>query len=152
MSTGEDRVSSIFHKFIGILKYKAAWQRASAGLSSREMFVLEHLEDGGLFRFNQFANSNGIRPSSLTNIINRLEIQGLVTRRRDTHDRKAVYLMVSEQGKRIVAQHLIEDTNFFYNLMQRLTQEEQEQLMKLMERMTEIEDYSSLLEAPDIIK
>jgi DNA-binding MarR family transcriptional regulator len=133
------------HGLMGVLKFKEEWQKKTSGLSATEMFVLEHLDThDNAFRFNEFAEKYQIKPSSLTNIVERLEAKGLVVRQRDATDRKAVYLIATEQGKSIIDRHIAEDITFINNLFSRLKEDEKTQFLGIIKKMLDGANYAEL--------
>ncbi|MDR3561164.1 MAG: MarR family winged helix-turn-helix transcriptional regulator [Negativicutes bacterium] len=127
------------HQLIRLLRFKEEWQQGTSGLTARELYVLEHVGEGegkGEYRFNEFAERHGIKPSTLTGIVTRLEKGGLLVRRRDAVDRKAVYLGCTARGRAMVARHMAEDRAFTANLLGRLTPAEGREFVRMVEKMT----------------
>lgn len=135
--------SRSLHRLIGIFKFKEEWQFEVTGLSARELFVLEHLSEEQI-RFNEFAERHNIKPSTLTGVIDRLERKQLVVRQPGPLDRKAKYLAITELGQNLVRQHIKEDKVFFNNLLGRLDGVEQLCFIKLVDQLTQIDDYTVL--------
>ncbi|ABB14829.1 MarR family winged helix-turn-helix transcriptional regulator [Carboxydothermus hydrogenoformans] len=125
-------MEELLHRLAAVFKFKEEWQLEKTGLSSQELFVLEHLQEGEKFRFGQFARKFGLKPSTLTGIIDRLEQKGLVMRKRDEKDRKAVYLVLTDKGRELVAEHFQEDREFYQALLKNLTYREKQQFLDLL--------------------
>lgn len=127
----------ILHQLIRLFKAKEEWQIRITGLSAKELYVLEHIREDNAWRFNDFAENYRIKPSTLTNIIERLEKKGLVERIRSEDDRKAVYLHCTSQGKEVVKKHIEEDQLFFCAMLSKLEPIEKEQFIRLVRRITD---------------
>jgi DNA-binding MarR family transcriptional regulator len=127
----------ILHRLIHLFKAKEEWQIKLTGLSAKELYVLEHIREDNAWRFNDFAENYRIKPSTLTNIIERLEKRGLVERVRSEDDRKAVYLHCTSQGKEVVKKHIEEDKLFFSSMLSKLEPTETEQFISLIRRITD---------------
>lgn len=130
----------ILHRLIHMFKGKEEQQLERTGLSSRELYVLEHIRDDSPWRFNDFAENYRIKPSTLTGIVERLEKKGLLKRERDEKDRKAVYLRCTVQGKEIVKQHIEEDQLFFDSMLSALGLEEKVQFINLVKKITDCDE------------
>ena len=128
----------ILHELIHLFKTKEEQQFKVTRLSARQWYVLEHIREDNAWRFNDFAENYQIKPSTLTNIIERLERKGLVERVRSEGDRKAVYLHRTLRGNEIVAKHIEEDRVFFDRMLSPLTQIEKEQFIKLAKKITDV--------------
>src|SRR4051812_17257944 len=66
--------------------------------------TLARLEDEGPRRLTSLAIDEGVAQPSMTQLIQRLERQGFVERKRDTDDRRVVWVGITEAGRRLLAQ------------------------------------------------
>lgn len=64
--------------------------------------VLSELVDGGPRRTSTLAEFEGVRQSSMTALVDRLERLGLATRTRDPEDRRAVLITATGKGRQYV--------------------------------------------------
>lgn len=81
------------------------WSRYLAehhGLTPAGMSVLFTLARGGQLTHREMADQCYVRPATLTGIVDTLERNGLVERRRDPADRRAVRLALTADGDRHV--------------------------------------------------
>ncbi|MFC7548275.1 MarR family winged helix-turn-helix transcriptional regulator [Plantactinospora sp. GCM10030261] len=79
------------------------WSRYLAehhGLTPAGMSVLFTLAQGGHMTHRRMAEVCYVRPATLTGIVDTLERSGLVERRRDAADRRAVHLALTSEGER----------------------------------------------------
>lgn len=127
----------ILHQLIHLFKTKEDQQMERTGLSTKELYVIEHISNENPWRFNDFAENYRIKPSTLTGIVERLEKKGFVRRERDKADRKAVYLYHTSQGKEIVKKHIEEDQLFFSSMLSALEAEEKKHFINLVKKITD---------------
>jgi DNA-binding MarR family transcriptional regulator len=67
-----------------------------------ELWELWEVSAGNL-RMSDVSAALGVTPRNVTTIVDGLERRGLVQRRRDQHDRRAIFLELTEQGRAHVA-------------------------------------------------
>ncbi len=78
-----------------------------------------------------------ITPSSVTIAVNRLEKKGFVTRRRSSVDARQVLVELTEEGERASKIHRRFHRNLANTIKKDITEEEQQILIKCIERMNE---------------
>ncbi|MDQ7092875.1 MarR family transcriptional regulator [Desulfosporosinus sp. PR] len=120
----------------------------------RQMFRLVHLEMHGkheLYRGQAnllllILKNNGasqrelveqldIRPSSLTEMVTKMEQAGLITRRQDEKDQRVMRIYLTEAGRK-AAEPLVGTTSDFINsIFISLTEEEKEQMLVITEKL-----------------
>ena len=127
----------ILHQLIHLFKAKEDQQLERTGLSTKELYVIEHIRNENPWRFNDFAENYRIKPSTLTGIVERLEKKGFIKRERDKEDRKAVYLYHTSKGKEIVKKHIEEDQLFFNSMLSALEKEEKKHFINLVKKITD---------------
>jgi DNA-binding MarR family transcriptional regulator len=81
-----------------------AWRNHPSGLTGDQALVLLRLSQQDAQIMRQIGRHLRIDPPTLTSIVDRLELAGLVERRRyPTGDRRAVFLYLTELGRQAVA-------------------------------------------------
>jgi DNA-binding MarR family transcriptional regulator len=85
---------------------RLAIRRASTprDISFTTASTLSRLEDDGPRRLTSLAVDEGVAQPSMTQLIQRLERQGLVERNRDAGDRRVVWVGITEDGRRLLAE------------------------------------------------
>ena len=73
------------------------------GLTVPQLLVLRALESGQEIGVTEVARSVSLSPPTVTNILDRLEARGLVTRRRAEADKRKVIVTASEPALQILA-------------------------------------------------
>ena len=75
-------------------------QQSDAGISQGEAHVLAHLVEHGDSTINEVHHAFGHRRSTLTNIVDRLQRNGLLERRINPADRRTLMLRLTPKGQR----------------------------------------------------
>ena len=101
--------------------------------------IIDEHEDG--IRQKDIAYELGINPSSMSELIGKLENDGYVARTIDPSDKRATLITLTELGQARAAEVEDEKTAGFKQLFSRLTQEEKEQLYNLINKMTGSESF-----------
>jgi DNA-binding MarR family transcriptional regulator len=74
-----------------------------SGLTARMLEVLRHLAASGPLTVGEQAAHLGIGRATATELIDRLEAKGLVARMRDQRDHRRVFVWLTEEGSRRIA-------------------------------------------------
>lgn len=120
------------------------WKKhINAKFTRTEVLVLYILHVDGRQRASALAKRLDITTGGLTGITDKLVDGGYVYRRRDTKDRRVVYLTISEQGKEEVALMRISRETFISRIFHGMSDEELAQLsrisLKLLANLEEME-------------
>jgi DNA-binding MarR family transcriptional regulator len=106
----------------------------------KSLFYIDREKDAN---FRKLATALGVSPSNVTGIIDRLVVQGLVTRNDDMGDRRVVFLRTTKKGEALIAD---------------LRENRTKQLSAILEHMSSeslsflINGYSALLKAAEVNK
>ena len=74
-----------------------------------------------------------LSPSTVVGIIDRLEVKGIVRRKRDTSDRRVVHIQTTKKGEKILARSPSPMQELLFKRFQSLEEEEQEQIMAALD-------------------
>ena len=77
---------------------------AELGLSASEINVLANLADGQARTVSELGVAAGVRPTTLTGVLDRLEQKGHITRAARPGDRRAVEIALTEVGMKSAGQ------------------------------------------------
>ena len=77
---------------------------AELGLSASELNVLANLADGQARTVSELGVAAGVRPTTLTGVLDRLEQKGHITRAARPGDRRAVEIALTEVGMKSAGQ------------------------------------------------
>ena len=128
----------LMHFLLDVFEYKRLYQARSSGLRPVDLFLLERIEkhDGcqtlDLSRMYQFA------PATLISMLDRLEADNLVERRRSSEDRRIVHIHLKDKGRKLLENHKLEDEAFVANLFRTLNETEQKQLVHILSKLSKI--------------
>ncbi len=78
----------------------------NAGLSITELHVIEAVGDGESHYMGQVARKLRVTLPALTEVVDRLEEKGLITRQRSGNDRRRVAILLTEEGLEAFGLHL----------------------------------------------
>jgi DNA-binding MarR family transcriptional regulator len=95
--------SDTFQKFLSIYRYirRYARQVQGEGLSGRSISALRYLLDDGPLTIGQLRAYLYISDSSTSDLTDRLQDAGLVTRTRSAKDNRVVYVALTPAGKKV---------------------------------------------------
>lgn len=78
-----------------------------------------------------------IRPSSLTEMLNKLEQNRLIEKIQDDNDKRVMHIYLTEEGKRTAKQFDETKEEYAQSFFNALTEKEQEQFLNLVEKLCE---------------
>jgi DNA-binding MarR family transcriptional regulator len=81
-----------------------ATELADLGLTASEVNVLANLADGQARTVSELGAAAGVRPTTLTGVLDRLEQKGHITRAARPGDRRAVEIALTEVGVKSAGQ------------------------------------------------
>jgi DNA-binding MarR family transcriptional regulator len=111
------------------------WQLAELTLT--QVQVLRALREGPL-TLGRLGHANGMSPTSVTRIVDRLERRGLVSRRRESEDRRMVQVHLEPAGERLLAEVRLVKGSHIHRAVDAMTLEERRQLTASLRRLVEL--------------
>lgn len=78
-----------------------------------------------------------VRPSSLSEILGKLETNGYISRDKDDEDQRNVNITITEMGKTIASEHAKKRQTMATELFKPLTENEQSELFELLSKLAE---------------
>lgn len=121
---------------------------AATGLTPSQLLVLQNIERRGETTPSAIAKALQFGQATVTNIVDRLEAAGLVSRKRNDRDRRQMLLRPTERGHAILeaAPDLLQQR--FREGFEKLPNWEQAMILAALERLGEILDASEIDAAP----
>ena len=120
------------------LRRAAQAQLEPYGMTWGKLRVLRHVAEAaatsGPIRMSELARAADMVPRSATTVVDELEVAGLVRRRPDRTDRRAVLVELTPTGARALADLRAARAVAARQLLDRLGEREQAQLRRLLER------------------
>lgn len=129
--------SEILHGLISLLAFKAGYQQESSGLKPQDLHLLEHLAEHEAVGVPtlELSRRYGISPATVIAMLDRLQSEGMVQRKRSAQDKRVVEVSLTKRGQQVIQQHLAEDQTFSKNLFATLPPNESEQLQQLLSKL-----------------
>jgi len=106
-------------------------------MSLSQLNVLMFLETRDHVRMKDIGEKLGVKPSSVTNLVDRLIKAELVERSFDPEDRRVVEVSLSECGKKLIEEVRKTDRKHWEKVIGRIDEKEYEQLLRIIRKMDE---------------
>ncbi len=103
--------------------------------------ALRILYDSGTITQKMFADKLNIRPSSASDILAKMEGEGLITRTCHDNDKRNINVTITESGKKITEEVMVKQQEAVKQMMLSLTAEELTTLETLMNKLLADWDY-----------
>ena len=111
------------------------WQIAELTLT--QVQVLRALR-GGPQTLSKLGQANGMSPTSVTRLVDRLERRGLVRRRRESDDRRLVQVHLEPEGERLLGEVRVVQGSYIHRAVQAMTPVELHRLSASLRRLVEL--------------
>jgi DNA-binding MarR family transcriptional regulator len=122
------------HRLIRLMHRRAHYRkRMQGGLyhGQATLLRLAAQKDGAIQR--DLAVEMDVRPSSMTEMLTRLEMNGMVVRRQDESDQRVTRIFITEEGKKLAEQmNAAADMEDIFDV---LSSEEKHQLLAILEKL-----------------
>jgi DNA-binding MarR family transcriptional regulator len=113
---------------------RALQDAAGAALSSTDSWLLEYVVASGPVRMSALAEWLSVDRSTVTTEVRRLEDGGLVTRRPDESDRRAVLVTATDEGRVAIQRHHASAQQVYTTLVGKWPAADRVDLARLLER------------------
>lgn len=110
----------------------------SSDLTSDQHYILRYINQKTECTSSELADVFNVKKSAITAIIERLWKKGFIQRTRDEHDRRVVYLTLTEVGQDLFRETELRIYQLVGSLMKQFEQEEIEAFMKTYEKLNRI--------------
>jgi DNA-binding MarR family transcriptional regulator len=120
----------------------------TSGLTSPQLIIMQEIDNASGMNSSQVAKNVNLSAATVTNIIDRLESKNLVSRIRNTEDKRKVSLYLTDAGKAILLNAPQPLQEHFIENFSNLAQWEQSQLLSSVERLADMMNANELDAAP----
>ncbi|MBA6377882.1 MULTISPECIES: MarR family winged helix-turn-helix transcriptional regulator [unclassified Colwellia] len=120
----------------------------TSGLTSPQLLIMLEIDKVSGINSSQVAKNVNLSAATVTNILDRLENKGLVSRVRSTQDKRRVSLYLTEDGQALLLNAPQALQEHFIDKFSNLAQWEQSQLLSSMERLAGMMDANEIDAAP----
>lgn len=111
-------------------------QAAKHGLTGPQLSVAKILEDIGDLSLSELSERINAQNSTVTGIVDRMEREGLVERKRSSDDRRVVHIRLTKKGNELARSMKFEPFEIFKSAFENaLTREELGQLLQLLDKL-----------------
>ncbi len=118
-------------------------------VSAPQIACLLALLDGGPMALSQVAKKIMVNSSTLTGIIDRLELKGLVTRTRTSLDRRVITIELTARGRSLAENAPPPIQMKIVEGLKKLDNEQRERIVQALSKLAEMIDSQDLGPAPD---
>ena len=117
-------------------------------ITGPQLVCLHAIQDEGRVTVSRISQAVFLSPSTVVGILDRLAEKSLVVRTRDEHDRRKVYVTLSEKGKELVAHAPSPLHDRLYAAFQNLPELEQATIALSLERVVQLMEAEQIDAAP----
>ncbi len=118
------------------IKQKGREILADYELTPPQFNALQFLVDEGAMTISELSNKLYLAPSTITDLIDRMEKSALVQRTRDSQDRRLVQVQVQEKGYQVIEQVISRRCNYLKTLMKDMNLEDMKRFIGYLEGIT----------------
>ncbi len=108
-----------------------------AGIGGASLWVLSEISCNDRLTVNGLAKAMAIHQSTASNLLEKLEKSGLITRNRSTEDKRVVYLELTSQGNEILKKAPLPHKGILPDALSKLSQDNLETLIRILAELTE---------------
>ncbi|MCA9596619.1 MAG: MarR family transcriptional regulator [Myxococcales bacterium] len=102
------------------------------GLTGPQLAVIKMLEPVGKLSLSELSWKIRARNSTVTGIIDRMEREGLVKRRRSAADRRVVNIVLTDAGKKLASEISVEPVQIFRRVLSELSEGDAKELSRIL--------------------
>jgi DNA-binding MarR family transcriptional regulator len=136
-----DPMKDLFMDLRRIMRAMDVYSRqlsGSHGLTGPQMLCLREIAEQGSLTTGSLALAIALSPATLTGILDRLEVRGLVSRERRPEDKRRVLVSLTALGRQMSQELPSPMQERFSDLLQELSSEEQAVIRKALNRVAKM--------------
>ncbi len=105
------------------------------GITNPQFSALLALRENPNITMGELCDKLFLACSTATDLVDRMEKNGFLERKRDTQDRRVIRLSISEMGKRVISEVVAARRRYVSSILEKLTEEEISQLAQSLDRL-----------------
>jgi MarR family transcriptional regulator, organic hydroperoxide resistance regulator len=105
------------------------------GLTGPQLAVVKMLEPVGKLSLSELSSQIRARNSTVTGIIDRMEREGLVVRRRSDEDRRVVNIELTKKGQQLAGEISVEPVQIFRQVLAELSLRDATELRRILNKL-----------------
>lgn len=147
----ETRVLTSLRRIIRAVDIYSRQLNSKVGLTTPQLICLQSVVRAGKITLSVLTKNVSLSPSTVTGIVDRLEVKGLLLRERSKDDRRKVFLIPTTAGVDIVSKSpsLLQDK--FSVALASLVEKEQEQIAESLEQIVDLMEVGNVDASPNLI-
>ena len=151
MHTVEFRVLCSLRRIIRAVDIYSRRLNSEFGLTAPQLICLQAVVSAGNITLSKLTAEVSLSPSTVTGIVDRLEMKGLLKRVRSSEDRRKINLVPSVSGMEIVEKSpsLLQDR--LSESLSNLPEDEQVQIAESLERVVHLMEVQDVDASPNLI-
>jgi DNA-binding MarR family transcriptional regulator len=133
-----ERIDVLTQALIEFYEKFSSWEQGvvkETGLTLPQMHTLEILGSFGNMRMKELAQKMGITTGALTVLVDRVERQGLVTRKPHETDRRSIRVELTPEGNRHFQEHHALHTQLTHELVSSLAPSEADAFLVILQKL-----------------
>jgi len=100
--------------------------------------ALLHLDESGAITMGELCQKMYLACSTATDLIDRMERNGLIERSRDTTDRRVIRLHITERGRKIIGEVMQARRRYLSGILTKMSDEDKTRLIESLEQIHEV--------------
>lgn len=116
-----------------IIKQKGREILANFPITPPQFVALQWLDEDGDMTIGELSSKMYLACSTTTDLIDRMEANGLVERVRDTNDRRVVYIHLEEKGKEIIVDVLDARRQYLATVLENFSEQDVKDLARTLQ-------------------
>lgn len=105
------------------------------GLTGSQLVILKMLEPSGRLSLSEISERIRAKNSTVTGIVDRMERDGLVVRRRSDGDRRVIHIELTKKGEGLARDAAVAPTHLFRQLLEWLPSRDAAELERIMTKL-----------------
>jgi DNA-binding MarR family transcriptional regulator len=105
------------------------------GITGPQFSALLALRENPNITMGELCDKLFLACSTATDLVDRMDKNGFLERKRDTQDRRVIRLSISEMGKRVISEVVAARRRYVSSILEKLTEEEISQLAQSLDRL-----------------
>jgi DNA-binding MarR family transcriptional regulator len=135
-------------RIVRVTEFNARTLANQSDLTASQLLVMQHVAQSGKALPSAIAKAIDLKQATVTVLVNKLEDAGLVTRRRDTEDRRRVWIEMTNSGQAALDRSPDLLQNRFERGFENLEEWEQAMIIAMLERVASLLDAEEIEAAP----
>ncbi|MGA9851485.1 MAG: MarR family transcriptional regulator [Gammaproteobacteria bacterium] len=144
MTTDPDRLAEdillALRRIIRSMDISSRQLNSEHGLTTPQLICLQHLQDQGPLTTGMLARLVSLSPATVTGILDRLELRGLVTRERRPEDKRRVLVTVTPVGAAAAEAAPSHLAKRFTQALERLPEDERGEVLRVIQYLADLAD------------